>query len=327
MRRYRARTCAPASRFDLEADVIRRHGRNKSGHDAEKAASAVTGDFKLNSSDLSPEHDGVAPRRQRSVGQLAVTFAAVGGRTRIEALSESGPLRLRVPRAQKDPLEAVLLNTGGGIACGDRLEFSVHAEAGSDAVVTSQAAERIYRSDGPLSEIGVRLSLHAGASLAWLPQETILFDRAKLRRRFEVDIAVGARLLTYESVVFGRAASGETMTDGLLHDIWRVRRGGNLIFADSPQFDGPIAQHLMRPAIGGGARALATLLYVAEDAETRLDEARVLLAASPISGGASAWRGFLAVRFLAPEIGQLRTAATGFMGAFTRRPMPRVWML
>lgn len=267
------------------------------------------------------------PARQRSAGRIAVAFAAENGRTRIDALSESGPLRLRVPRGAGRPLDAVLLNTGGGVACGDRLSISADAGPDIDAVLTSQAAERIYRSDGAEAAIAVRLTVGPRARLDWLPQETILYDRARLRRRFEVDVAEGGALLAYESVVFGRVASGETVAEGLLHDVWRVRRGGKLVFADTLRLAGPISAQLDREAIGGGCRALATLLHIAPDAETRLDEARSLLASAGCRCGAGAWRGCLVVRFLAPEIGLLRTAAARFLEGFRGREMPRVWML
>lgn len=264
--------------------------------------------------------------RQRSVGRIAAAFAAENGRTRIDGLEEAGPLRLRVPRGQPR-FEAVLLNTGGGVACGDRLAISVDAGPDTDAVVTSQAAERIYRSDGAEASIDVRLTAAPRARLDWLPQETILYDRARLRRRFELDVAADARLLAFESVVFGRVASGETVAEGLLHDVWRVRHGGKLVFADTLRLAGPIGEQLERAAIAGGCRAFATLLHIAPDAETRLDEARSLLASAGCQCGASAWRGLLVVRFLSPEIGLLRAAAIRFLRGFRGREMPRVWML
>ena len=88
---------------------------------------------------------------------------------------------------------------------------------------------------------------------------------------------------------------------------------------------GPIGALLERPAVAGGARALATLLYIAPDAEARLEEARALMENVPCEAGASAWNGILAVRWLAPDIGTLRRAATSFLMAFRKAPLPRVW--
>ena len=169
------------------------------------------------------------------------------------------------------------------------------------------------------------LAAQQGARLEWLPQETILFDRARLKRRYAVDLAPDATFLSFEGLMLGRLAHGDVMGEGHLEDHWRIRRGGALVFADAFRLSGPIGALLERPAVAGGARALATLLYIAPDAEARLEEARVLMESVPCEAGASAWNGILAVRWLAPDIGTLRRAATSFLMAFRKAPLPRVW--
>ena len=234
-------------------------------------------------------------------------------------------MRVRMPRVAGPALEAVLLNTGGGIACGDR--FAVHVEAGVGAqlALTTPAAEKVYRSDGADAEVAVRLEVAAGADLAWMPQETIVFDRARIRRRIDADVAADARLLLFEPVVFGRAARGEEVRDGFFEDRWRIRCGGRLVYADTLRLEGSIAALLDRAAIGGGARALATCLYVAPDAECRLDQARGHLEGSLGMTGASAWNGLLAVRFLARSGAELRRNAVAFLEGFRGCGLPRVW--
>ncbi len=111
--------------------------------------------------------------------------------------------------------------------------------------------------------------------LAWLPQETILFDRARLKRRIDVDLAEDASLVMAEAVVFGRAAMGEAMRDGFWADTWRVRRGGRLVFAENVRLDGDIAEKLARPASAAGGIALATVLVAPAD-ETTLAAVRAL---------------------------------------------------
>ncbi len=106
----------------------------------------------------------------------------------------------------------------------------------------------------------VTLEIGEGARLAWLPQETILFDRARLSRRIDVDLAESASLLMAEAVVFGRAAMGEAMSQGFFADRWRVRRAGKLVFADSARLDGAIAEKLGQPASAAGGIAIATVL-------------------------------------------------------------------
>lgn len=265
-----------------------------------------------------------APVRQRSEGSVRVTAAASGGRTHLAGLAESGSLRARMPRVS-DGVEAVLVNTAGGVACGDH--FSISAEAGEGARLTlaTPAAEKVYRSDGAVSRIDVHLSAQAGAVLHWLPQETILFDEARLARSYQVELAHDACFLSFEAVVCGRAARGEAMASGLVSDQWRVRRGGELVYADAFRLAGPISSLLARPAIARGAAAFATCLYVAPDAESRLEEARDLLAGATCEAGASAWNGLLAVRWLAADIETLRRDATSFLIGLRGVAMPRVW--
>ncbi|MEP9378561.1 urease accessory protein UreD [Aquabacter sp. CN5-332] len=269
--------------------------------------------------------EGQAPARQRSEGRVRVTVEAARGRTHLAELSESGALRARLPRVDGVGLEAVLVNTAGGVACGDRFTIAAGAGAGARLTVSTPAAEKVYRSDGATAHIAVRLSAAHGAHLHWMPQETILFDHARLARRYEVDLAPLSYFLSFEAVVFGRAARGEAMESGHLCDHWRVRRAGELIFADALRLSGPVAALLSRPAVAAGKAALATCLYVAPDAEARLEEARGLLDGCASEAGASAWNGLLAVRWVAADIETLRRDAISFLMRFRGAPLPRVW--
>ena len=280
-----------------------------------------------------PDVAPIPPNRQRSEGFASLRLGCPeGGATRILDMRESGPLRLRLPRRHGgDAVEAVLLNTAGGIACGDAFVVEAALDPGAEGVLTTIAAEKVYRSDGLVSTITTRAVLGAGASLAFLPQETILFDRAALHRRFEADLAPDARLLAFEAVMFGRAARHEAMTGGGLVDAWRIRRGGRLVVADTLRLDGPLGILLDRPAIGGGARALATLIDVSPEAEGRLDEMRAHLDAAGanaeggVEAAASAWNGHLVARFLARDANALKALAVRVLVAYRGVPMPRVW--
>ncbi|ACA16675.1 Urease accessory protein UreD [Methylobacterium sp. 4-46] len=271
------------------------------------------------------------PRRQRSEGRVALGAGLVaGGTTRLTDLAETGPLRLRLPRVEGAALEGVLLNSAGGLACGDRFAVAAEIGEGADMVLTTTAAEKIYRSDGPVTEIAAELRLGPRARLAWLPQETILYDGARLSRRLTAEIAPDAALTLFEALVFGRSARGETVREGEIRDAWRLARGGRLVYADTLRLDGAVAAHLARPAIAGGARAVATLVHAAPDAESRLDGLRGLIAAAGcaalgVEAGASAWNGLLVLRLLAPESAPLRRAATRILEGFRGLPLPRVW--
>jgi urease accessory protein len=242
-------------------------------------------------------------------------------------IEESGSMRIRLPKGEGSGLDAVLVNTAGGIACGDRFSVEIEARSGAAVTVATPAAEKVYRSDGPVSELSVNLTLHPGSRLDWLPQETILFDKARLHRHLNADMPEDASLTLFEAVVFGREARAERITQGSFEDRWRIRRGGRLVYADTLRLDGPIADLLQKPSVGKGARAFATLIHVAPDAETRLESVREHL--SSVNGcdaAASAWNGLLAVRFCAMTIEALRNAAIPFLLAFRGEPLPRVWL-
>src|SRR6266853_3106323 len=146
----------------------------------------------------------------RAEGSVAFDVRLVDGATRRGNLHESGSLRVRFPSPEADGLSAMFVNTAGGIAGGDRFDIKIAAGEASRLTVTTAAAEKIYRAQGPAAQLNVALKLSAGAHLAWLPQETILFDRARLSRRIDVEMEEGASLLLAEAVVFGRSAMGES---------------------------------------------------------------------------------------------------------------------
>lgn len=218
-----------------------------------------------------------------------------------------------------------MINTGGGMTGGDRLSVDITLEAGAEAIATTQSAEKVYRSTGAATQVDVRLALAGGSRFAWLPQESILFDRARLSRRFAVEMAGDARLTLAESITFGRGAMGEEVRNAALADTWRVRRDGELLFAENIRLDGDLAALLDRPAIGGAARDVATMLHVAPDAEARIDEARDALEGAESDCGASAWSGMMVVRFAAPSPAVVRRDLARFLQAFRSGPLPRVW--
>jgi urease accessory protein len=277
-------------------------------------------------------YDGVClsdpVRLQRALGELRVGVKRSGEQTVLDDLRQAGCLKARFPRrVEAGWMDVVTLNTGGGVAAADRLDVAVAAGEGTRVTVAAQAAERFYRAlpqDAP-SRVRTRLTLAAGAALEWLPQETILFDQSALDRRLEIDMAADARFLGVETLVFGRAAMGETVRQAHLRDLIRIRRDGTLLLHDAIRMDGAVDDLLQRAAIGQGARALATLVYVAPEAEAALDSVRQAL--GPTEAGASAWNGMLVVRILGPDGAGVRRAVVAVLAALRpSRPLPRVWL-
>jgi urease accessory protein len=274
-----------------------------------------------------PAAEPIAPRIApiRVSGGVKVTFVAGSHGTHADDVHEADGYRVRFPRGGIGT-EAVLLNTGGGVAGGDQVHFEVTAEAHSSATVTTQAAERIYRALGrDAARIGIRLNVAQQAHLAWIPQETILYSGARLERSIEADVAPEGRLILTELMVFGRKAMGETVLSGALLDHWRIRRGGRLVYADSIKLDGSIAALMSRPAVAYGASIIGTVLMIAPDAEDRLEAVRANLGGEPVRIAASAWNGLLAVRCLGHECEDVRRAIARVVPVLTGLRMPRVW--
>ena len=260
----------------------------------------------------------------RAQGRSRVTARLRDGRSVLGELYEQGSAKVRLPRAAGPALEAVLLNTAGGLTGGDRFAVSAAAEAGARLTLASQTAERAYRAQpGEVARVENSLRLGPGATLEWLAQETILFDACALRRSLEIDMAEDARLLVVEPVVLGRAAMGETVRTADFADSLTLRRGGRLVFADRLRLSGDVAGATRGAAALGGARAFATLLYAAPDAESRLDALRALLPQGP--AGASAFDGAISARILSPDGYDLRRTLLMVLRGFRELALPRVW--
>ncbi|HWA50510.1 MAG TPA: urease accessory protein UreD [Dongiaceae bacterium] len=276
----------------------------------------------------------VRPQRgalQRSTGHLHISVdRGPDGHTLLRRLGQSGSARLLFPRAAGGLREAVVVNTSGGLAGGDRFDVEAEVGAGARLTLTSQAAEKIYRALDIPARMETRLRLDRGASLDWIPQEAILFHQARLTRRLEVEMQADASLLVAESVVFGRTERGETVRDGHFADLWRVRRGGKLIFAEQSLFSGDIAAQLAKPGVAQGAAAICAVLYVAPEAEARADEMRAAMqeaagAQSVAQGGISAWNGMLALRFVAEDGFMLKRRLAALLRRLRGADNPSVW--
>ena len=259
----------------------------------------------------------------RAFGGITLAVRASGAVTRRARVREDGPLRVRCPGPISDELEAVIVNTGGGVAGGDRLRLDVTVEQGARLVVTTAAAEKVYRTLEAAATIDVKLSVGAAASLAWMPQEMIVFDRARLKRAIDIDLAADARLLLAEAIVFGRSGMGEAVHDGFLFDRWRLRRGGRLIHAEAMRLDGAVANKLAQPAVAKGGIALATVLIVPGE-----EAAGVRALGNRLRGeaGASTWNGLTVVRLCAPDGAALRHDLIAVLAVLRGAPLPRLWL-
>ncbi len=267
-----------------------------------------------------------APRMQRARGAVRLRLIADERGTSAFEAYQFGSAKVKFPRVEAgEAFEATIINTAGGITGGDHFSWEVTAEAGASATVSGQAAERIYKRSAGVAHIDTRLTIGDGATLAWLPQETIVFDRSALKRTLTADVHANGRLIAAEAVVLGRAAMGETARNVSFFDAWRVRRDGKLVFADGLRLDGDTTTTLAGGAMAAGATAMATVILVGTDAGARIEAARAAVADAAGEAGVSAWNGILTARLIAPDGQRLRADLTRLIVALRQANMPRVW--
>jgi len=258
---------------------------------------------------------------ERSFGAARLSF---GGCGRLGTLHQSGSAKAFVHRRAGGP-EVVFLNTSGGMTGGDRLSYALDLGAGCRVTATTQTAERAYRSDDGVAQVQVDHTLAAGAHLDWLPQETILFDRAAMSRTTTVTLAGDASCLLLEAVVLGRAAMGETLTELAFRDQRRVLRDGVLVLVE------PV--RLTRAALSAGqgvlqgARAFASMALVGQGAEAALGAVRQVLDEPGVSAGASGFDGRLMIRLMAADGWPLRRQILRLLSVLRDAPPPRVWQI
>lgn len=261
----------------------------------------------------------------RAQGSVRLSVKARDKQSVISRLHQQGSLKALFPRTDDAGLTAVMLNTAGGITGGDRFDLRVTAEPKTNLTLTTQAAERAYRALSGHGKICTGIHIGAGAQFSWLPQETLLYDSAALHRRLDVTLGEGATCLLVESLVFGRMAMGETVTNLDLNDHITLHKDGRTLFADRTRIFGNAITHLSRCATGQGAGAMASLVFCAPNAGYRLDAARELLPAT--AGISQPAPDLLFARILAPDGFALRHALIPLIAHFRNDPLPRPWMI
>jgi urease accessory protein len=273
--------------------------------------------------------DQYAPQRARGAGRLVTKV--FGGRTRLAEFYQEGCAKIRLPETFSPEMEAILINTSGGLTGGDVIEWSVAAADCTRLSITTQANEKIYKAAADTASVSTHITVGKDASVHWLPQETILFDRASLTRRLDVDLSETSEFLAVEAVLLGRKAMGEAVARGFFRDRWRVRRSGRLVHAEELRFDGEIERMTQSAGVLSGQVAFATLFYTGPLAEVLFPKLRACLDdttgdANLWTGGASHWNGKLIARLVAPTGFALRKILTPAISVLRNgAPVPKVW--
>jgi urease accessory protein len=271
---------------------------------------------------MSPERgDRVRLQRSRGAGRIVLAGSATG--TRLVSEYQKFPVRIMFPTiGGRSANEAVIVNSSGGVAGGDQFEFEVTAIDHAEAVVTSQAAEKIYRAISEPALVTTTLRASGNSKLAWIPQETIVFDQARICRRTEVEISSGSEVMALEWLVLGHAAHGEDVRGGLISDSWRVKRDGKLVWADAFYVEGDMFAQLHRKALLAGHRAVATLMYCGPSLDERLQFMRDVASSLECECAATTVGGLIIVRAAAATSFELRTGLLGLIRQFSEKLAP-----
>lgn len=274
---------------------------------------------------------------QRSIGVAKIAFKTRDGKTVLDDLYQQGSAKLRFARPEPNRLtEAVLINTSGGMTGGDT--FTIDAQWGENttAIITSQAAERHYKSLGDTATITNNLTLANHATALWLPQESIMFDAASYQRNTTINLTKTSKLLAIESSLFGRQAMGETVNSGQVTEKWQIHRDNKLIFADAFGLENDINAQLTKPAIAAGNTAISTIIYIGDDLETTRDQINALIEQQNTIGRATIFNDLLLIRLFATNGKNLRQTIIKILNktlvkltkaADTENLLPRVWMM
>ncbi len=272
---------------------------------------------------------------QRTSGTGRLSTLYTDKQTRIGRLFQEGAAKLRLPRQAKAgmPLEAVMINTAGGLTGGDLLKWEMACASGGTLTLTTQACEKIYKSAGGEARVEVSLQVGENASLFWMPQETILFDQGRLQSQIDMQFIRGGNLLIAEAYMIGRKARGERVDIGHLEDRWRIFYEGNLVHREDLLLTGAINENISRKAVLSDNVAYATVLLLGDNVQDRLSALRDFQEnSSHCVLGLSSWQlagtGKILARIVASDGYELRKRLVPLMERLAGKvKVPKIWSL
>jgi len=264
-------------------------------------------------------------RQQRARGVAELTVKSVDERSHIDRLYQQGCAKIRIPQSTRPDIEAIMINSSGGLTGGDRVDWTIRVKENASATITTQACERVYKSVGGSANTTIKIDVEDGSKLSWLPQETILFNQGNLKRNINVDIADSSEVLIIEPLIIGRQAMGEDVADGQFQDSWRIFKNGALFHSEEFHLGPCVSDQLAGKFTADDQRAMATVFFMSPLAESHLSTVRTLLGES---GGASFWNGKLIARLVAKDGYLLRQNLVPLIKLLNfQAHMPKVWSL
>jgi len=246
-----------------------------------------------------------------------------------------GPLRVQRAFYPEGPgvCHVCVLHPPGGVVPGDQLDFDVRVGAAARALVTTPAATKIYRSDGRRAAQRTRLSVAPGATLEWLPQESIVFDGARIDFETTVALEGDAVFIGWDVQCLGRPAIAERFTFGQCRSSLEIVRDGVPLFIERAAYEG--GSDVLQGGFGlAGHCALGTMVVVSREAAA-LDIVRAVVPPPSAEGLFSATRigagDVVCCRYLGSSASRAREQFSRIWSALRPRLLgrvatyPRIW--
>jgi urease accessory protein len=213
--------------------------------------------------------------------ELHLGFSRRQEKTVLAERRHRGPLAVQRPFYPDDGVcHVYLLHPPGGMVAGDRLEIEAALAEGAEALLTTPAAGKCYRSEARTAEQSVRLRVGDRAALEWLPQETIVYRGARLRSRMRIDLEAAARFIGWDMLAFGRPSAGEVFSDGYVEAEWRLFKAGRPFHTERVLLDAEAVQ------ANWGLQGYSSCgtLFAAPASRGTLDIVRALIGEAPGRG-------------------------------------------
>jgi urease accessory protein len=252
----------------------------------------------------------------------------------------NGPLRVLQSLYPEGPAVChnVLVHPPGGIVGGDTLDITVQVDAGAHALITTPAATRFYKSLGEPGTQRVKVQLHSGARLEWLPLETLVYNGCNAFNSAVFDLAPGAEMIGWDITALGLPHANQPFERGSLQQHIEVTGA----WLERARIDAADTRLLNSPLGLAGNLCMGSLFFATGEAITRerrehlLEVIRSMIADDALAAttGATAPNSrVIVVRTLAPmvepTVDLLRRVWAALRHAAWDMPaqVPRIWSM
>jgi len=213
--------------------------------------------------------------------ELKLGFSRTVNKTVLSERSQKGPLTVQRPfYPEGECCHVYVLHPPGGIVSGDQLAIAINVDENAKALITTPGASKFYRSSGEQAFQTIALSINEGATLEWLPQETIIFEGAKLVSNVQIDLAENARFIAWEILVLGRPAAGEGFNQGEAFLNWQINRQEKPLFLEKMRLD----SESFTARWGLDGHSCCGSFFASGASEANLEAVRTLIADTPRQG-------------------------------------------